>query len=424
MPITTKSSLFNISVIQETKRTRDGAQEGYSYTVSNRSFGKNRTGTGLKDYRTLIRNKQNATTNMQADSILLTKSIYGSCLNQYNLGNTVFRDTYKGLKALDGTQAYYAYHVGPADFSVAYDRALASLLKAVKSQQQHWSGPTFLGELKETIEFIRKPAASILKGLDDYSKLLNKKKRKIKEKNPMKARKILQETAANAWLTTSLGLAPLLSDVETAAETLARFMNPLSRPHTELRGFGSTERADTGTVNVVLYAALGGRQTFLNKTIDSVSLQCGYLADPNPLEQSARRLAELSGFNVREFIPTLWELVPNSWMVDYFLNIGQILSCAFTDTSRVTWIKRTDLRNSHLTVATVSVDLATPSGYTNARVIDDTLYGGGYFESHRRSVNRYSIYNLGIPNLSFNVELRDTQIANLAAVVISRFKGL
>jgi hypothetical protein len=46
------------------------------------------------------------------------------------------------------------------------------------------------------------------------------------------------------------------------------------------------------------------------------------------------------GLNIQEFIPTVWELVPWSFFVDYFANIGDILECATLIRSDVSWVNR------------------------------------------------------------------------------------
>jgi hypothetical protein len=40
-------------------------------------------------------------------------------------------------------------------------------------------------------------------------------------------------------------------------------------------------------------------------------------------------IGEHLGFSARELIPTFWELVPYSWVVDYFTNVGQFLEDTF-----------------------------------------------------------------------------------------------
>jgi hypothetical protein len=53
------------------------------------------------------------------------------------------------------------------------------------------------------------------------------------------------------------------------------------------------------------------------------------------LGATAERIVELSGFDLKAFIPTVWEVIPYSFLVDYFVNIGDMLEAATTDTSIV-----------------------------------------------------------------------------------------
>jgi hypothetical protein len=56
---------------------------------------------------------------------------------------------------------------------------------------------------------------------------------------------------------------------------------------------------------------------------------------------SYTRLAELAGFGWKEFLPSVWNLLPWSFLVDYFVNVGDILAAATTCTDGVMWVNKT-----------------------------------------------------------------------------------
>jgi len=48
-----------------------------------------------------------------------------------------------------------------------------------------------------------------------------------------------------------------------------------------------------------------------------------------------------------QFVPSAWELLPWSFLFDYFSNIGDILEMSFTSLDNVKWINRTILQDAN-----------------------------------------------------------------------------
>jgi hypothetical protein len=67
---------------------------------------------------------------------------------------------------------------------------------------------------------------------------------------------------------------------------------------------------------------------------------------------------EILGFDWSNFVPTLWEILPWSFAIDYFTNIGDVLSAWSFPLSAITWAQST-LRNSH----EFTVDGYGPTGH-------------------------------------------------------------
>jgi hypothetical protein len=55
----------------------------------------------------------------------------------------------------------------------------------------------------------------------------------------------------------------------------------------------------------------------------------------------SQKLADTFGVNAREFIPAAWELMPWSFLIDYFSNIGDILEQTFVSLENMRWINKT-----------------------------------------------------------------------------------
>jgi hypothetical protein len=50
------------------------------------------------------------------------------------------------------------------------------------------------------------------------------------------------------------------------------------------------------------------------------------------------------GFTPSEFIPTAWEILPWSFLFDYFVSVGDFIDASFADTSALKWVSQTRRR--------------------------------------------------------------------------------
>lgn len=223
--------------------------------------------------------------------------------------------------------------------TTADNMALIRVRAAVKAQQQHMSGFTFLGELRETIQGLRHPLDAFAKGLNEYTTLLNKRKRGVREKTPARRRRALLDIASGTWLEASFGLMPLLSDAKDIAETLARYQ--YDSRHSVVRGYGEQETATFSEADVNIIGSLGAHRKVSTRTKAIVVYRCGVkAADDLPPFGTYSRLAELAGFNLQDFVPSVYNVIPYSWLLDYFSNVGSVVEANLTSTANVSWINR------------------------------------------------------------------------------------
>lgn len=213
----------------------------------------------------------------------------------------------------------------------ATQQARARFLASIKQAQQHISGPTFLGELKESLQMIRKPSKYLAKNIDDYIKACagvgRRNRRKITSD-------MLNEDLHSLWLEYSIGWAPLISETKKGAEALSRLINE------ERKTFQVSGGARDETKNVsVINSAISTIAYAVQKTTNSSEAFIGLKGAVRPKASGPTwKAMNLFGFNTREFVPTVWELLPMSFVVDYFVNVGDILSATYTDITGLYWI--------------------------------------------------------------------------------------
>lgn len=66
------------------------------------------------------------------------------------------------------------------------------------------------------------------------------------------------------------------------------------------------------------------------------------------IDQGVDRWQSEFGFRLDEFVPTLWELIPFSFLADYFINIGAVIDAYSLNTSNVRWLAMGEFSSNNL----------------------------------------------------------------------------
>jgi hypothetical protein len=306
----------------------------------------------------------------------------------------------------------------------AENKSLVKILKKVKEETSHFNGLTPLGELHKTIQSLKHPYETMRHKIADHLGTLKKRKGALEKLPPRKREKAWRDVIGSTWLETNFGLRPLIHDVTDIAEAIARFnvdrthkVRLRSKSETSLRATGF-EQSDE-SIGYLMTDRLWETETtsFCTYTV-------GMEFDTSMHDGALNRLRKTLGITLENFVPTLYELMPWSWLIDYFSNMGDMIEAATTDTSSVKWIvksvgvKTFRLQMSHLNVAR-----------TRARVQQGadkfiSLSGNHMGEIHlqRMTLNRTLPSTLGVPVLRLSYPGKAMQQANLAAI-LAQFSG-
>lgn len=130
------------------------------------------------------------------------------------------------------------------------------------------------------------------------------------------------------WLEYALGWQPLLGNIEQAVNAYSAFEAAVETYRAfgkcKLDLGGSTESETSGFLSSNYFHTRRTEQTLYKGHVQYKGVT------KNAVEgvqvEVARRVADLSGFRLAEFVPAVWELIPYSFVVDYFTNIGDILN--------------------------------------------------------------------------------------------------
>lgn len=262
----------------------------------------------------------------------------------------------------------------------------------------------FLGELQEAIHMIRSPLRTFRQGVDRYLDHVTKT-RWIRGRD----RRAKTRFVRDSWAEYSFGWAPTLNDIKNGYETLQRAPNWTD---VKIRAKGTQSRVtDTGTSLVWTGDGLANLQRTIVK-YDSGILYSGAVK----ARVSSARQAEASlwGFRLDEFVPTVYELIPYSWLVDYFSNLGDVIDAYSTNWVSLSWLTKT-------TSKTAEKQMKTEFDYkrTKSNLGSRFKYAFGNAATgivRRKDVSRVRNAAIPMPTLTFRLPGTSTKFLNLAAL--------
>jgi hypothetical protein len=289
----------------------------------------------------------------------------------------------------------------------AKNLALTRYYQNLASVSSSYKGMVFTGELPETLRMIRHPARALRNGIGNYLSFLRKKSGRVaKRQRPSFVRK--------TWLEYSFGWKPLINDIDGAIS--AFYQSKWAHPIFEMvKGTGRDSTSIMNSDNINIDVGGGHRLKASHRSEEEVYVKYFgiYRSDGRGIPNS-----HSYGFSPWEFIPTIWELMPYSFLVDYFSNIGAILSSWSYRFLANGWTSRTIRRTFEHSCFDVR-HVPDEVGYPRAEHTFVTIGDPGTASYKVVSVNRSRDAILEIPSLELKVPGNWTQWANIVALTTS-----
>lgn len=242
----------------------------------------------------------------------------------------------------------------PGGVSLAtLNQAKGAFLQRAQQVHTKLKGMTVAGEFGKTLSMIKQSAIALrYREITRYLDALQKERKRMSPRYLKKPksqswdeflRKHKRKVISETWLEYSYGWKPLISDIRDGAKAVSEIANQTVHPLDEMVSVSISNSsqlsrvADQFTSGPVV---LNYTKLLINKETCKFYGKV-YVTIPNAYQPPD----QLLGFSVQEFVPTVWELIPYSFLVDYFTNIGDLLSAYSYGTSSVRWVTQTTVND-------------------------------------------------------------------------------
>lgn len=291
------------------------------------------------------------------------------------------------------------------------NQALMGFNRSIRKLQTEWNALVTAGELGEALRGMLHPMKSLRTATDDFYRLLTKRALKNRRAKP----EAIHRVAADTWLEFAYGVRPTVADVQDAARACARvrILQPMSRM-ARWSAYGSK----TVAVNDNVTTSGGYLRVRRRKQIRNEYVGCKFygIVGNEPLDQGAENFLKVFGITWHEVVPTVWELIPYSFLVDYFTNCGEIISAFSHGRAGLKWASRGTTFLSESFWSDVELEVLNPSNVLAEAVISSP---GGRCYKVRRNVSRGTYTGTMIPSFEWTVPGMSTKWLNMAALAAS-----
>jgi len=271
------------------------------------------------------------------------------------------------------------------DTSAIDNQALIQFYNKARSAQTTEQGGTFLGEIRETVFGLLHPAAALRAFLTGHVGLISKRTKLLKkayrdgdrdailrlsrDKAIHSYHHSLGSMVTNTWLEYNYAWRPLVADITDSAEAIVNL--PIREPRKRISGKASGNTNSSGD-SQLQYRPAGGPARLFWTPRSQKYYECRYYGSVRVRVESdaCSKMSVLTqdfGLNMSNFLPTIWNIIPYSFVADYFTNIGDVINALSFPTSEISWVSKATRQGTYYFVGDQYVeqdpsDLATSQG--------------------------------------------------------------
>lgn len=294
------------------------------------------------------------------------------------------------------------------DISKAEVQAKSGAIQQAKALHTSFQGGVFLGELVETIHMVKNPAMALRHGIDRYYWDTKRYTKGV----PMKH---VQKILSGLWLEYQYGWKPLAADLEDAAKTIAH----ASRSFGVSRHFGGHGSFESSAITFGSYTipTTGLQWRFERRTVSSGTISYNGQMKVSPGRTGPMR--DSWGVSTRDFLPTVWELIPYSFLADYFTNVGEIIDGFSYCLGNLVYLSKSTKKRSRCSTAGISMVAGINSDtISHSESLDPSFQQRTTF--NRNMVDSSSL----IPSFTVKLPGSSTRFLNIAALGNIKFSKI
>jgi hypothetical protein len=297
-----------------------------------------------------------------------------------------------------------------ADVAETNNRAISKFLDKIDSILSSVELGQDLGEIKETLHGVTKPLHSLRNHTLDYFDQIMNLKRSFKNiPGPGFAAAV-----ADTYLEWTFGWKPLASDIAAGIVALQNKARHYSfvpvKASVKKDYFSGSPIHQTQIDNAAL----------LRYTNDASSVSKYIVCYRGMVrtEFGGRSVPENTLFqaDLPHFVPTVWDLIPYSFVVDYFVNVGDVIRSYCIGTVGCVWANKTDLW-VHEGTSVHKIDSNANTGWQYVSLRSDSCNSIVTVKTFSRAPVLLSSLH---PALRFHVPLSEKPWENMGAILLSR----
>lgn len=239
------------------------------------------------------------------------------------------------------------------------------------------------------------------------------KRNKLGKKHAMK---VYRRAAAKSWLEFQWGVRPLLSDISSAFDTLRALLQAPQVQH-----FTATVGTDFASAEKHLQV-VGKYWSFGDLLVQGYhETSVRYTGAVYSRSNVSSSLATELSVAPLDWVPAAWELLPYSWLADYFFNIGEILNAAVTS-QRIRYVFCCENIRYKSTFRLDLTPRPIPGSATAGVHYTDLRSEPGYTIAEKFRLVRNKISSVPIPSLTLHSKL-DSVVRQLNLGAFGYLKG-
>ncbi len=406
MPTTTSQKAWQFKMTTQTIEQGVKALPQSRLVISTNVSDTVTKGGSQPGYRQLIAERKSATTPLTGTKY----SLHGARTDgsiRYQRSTTINGQPYRvGSTAsgcVGGASAIGVLGQSTLSLDRANSQALGRFASKVSDAQREAQLLVTAGELGETARYVRNRSQGLYNGFWAYFDSIKKRAKKLRRG------RLVQEMIADAWLEFQFAIKPTIGDIQDASRAIAKIMGGFS-PNVRVEARGHNDRFGVSGMHP---DTLNNHWTVRRYYRYNEEADVRYTGSVSSSSLNAYRHMTTLGITPGEVLVSVWELVPWSFVVDYFTNIQEILESVRWHATDLDWCEKGTRRLNQCLVYDVQLIPVIPGGW---RLDYAVVEPGAQIWSQRVDVTREKYLGNLTPSLAFEIPGISTKWLNLLAL--------